>query len=66
MPAHLPISRGNAMAFHDPNPKVREIERQNARLRAAFFARLFRGAWWKLRTGLLRLRFRRRRRQRRG
>ncbi|ATJ83728.1 hypothetical protein BEI_2741 [Halomonas beimenensis] len=54
------------MAFHDPNPKVREIERQNARLRAAFFARLFRGAWWKLRTGLLRLRFRRRRRQRRG
>ncbi len=25
------------MAFHNPDPKIREIERDNARLRAKFF-----------------------------
>jgi hypothetical protein len=29
------------MAFHNPDPKMRDIERRNARLRAAFFAKLF-------------------------
>ena len=33
------------MAFHNPDPKIREIERDNARLRAEFFAELFGGAW---------------------
>lgn len=41
------------MAFHNPDPKIREIERDNARLRARFFAELFGGAWRALRRVLL-------------
>lgn len=33
------------MAFHNPDPKMREIERNNARLRAKFFNELFGRAW---------------------
>ncbi|WP_161599014.1 hypothetical protein [Aidingimonas lacisalsi] len=48
------------MAFHNPNPKIREIEQRNARLRAGLFAKLFGGAWRGCRRALSRLRFRRR------
>ena len=41
------------MAFHNPDPKIREIERDNARLRAEFFAELFGGAWRVFRRVLL-------------
>ncbi|GGY07850.1 hypothetical protein GCM10007160_39080 [Litchfieldella qijiaojingensis] len=51
------------MAFHNPDPKMREIEQRNARLRAGFFAKLFGGAWRGFRKALSRPRFRRRRRQ---
>ncbi|MBB3189994.1 hypothetical protein FHR94_001218 [Halomonas cerina] len=43
------------MAFHNPNPKIREIEQRNARLRAEFFAKLFRGSWRGIRKGAWRL-----------
>lgn len=46
------------MAFHNPDPKIREIERDNARLRAKFFAELFGGAWRVFRRVLLRCRVR--------
>ncbi|HAC29121.1 MAG TPA: hypothetical protein DCF82_15115, partial [Marinobacter hydrocarbonoclasticus] len=46
------------MAFHNPDPKIREIERDNARLRAEFFAELFGGAWRVFRRVLLRCRVR--------
>ena len=49
------------MAFHNPDPKMRDIERRNARLRAAFFAKLFAGAKRGFRTALLNLPSRRRR-----
>ncbi|MCC5882642.1 MAG: hypothetical protein JJU25_08405 [Halomonas sp.] len=48
------------MAFHNPDPKMRDIERRNARLRAAFFAKLFGGAWRGFRKALSCLPFRRR------
>jgi len=47
------------MAFHNPDPKMREIERDNARLRARFFAELFGGALRVFRRTLLRRRVRR-------
>lgn len=34
------------MAFHNPDPKLRKLEQQNARLRAETFAWLF-GAMWR-------------------
>ncbi|WP_157955218.1 hypothetical protein [Halomonas denitrificans] len=40
------------MAFHNPDPKMRELEQRNAQLRAAFFAKVFRGAWRGLRRGV--------------
>ncbi len=46
------------MAFHNPDPKIREIERDNARLRAEFFAELFGGAWRVFRRVLFRCRVR--------
>jgi hypothetical protein len=46
------------MAFHNPDPKMREIERDNARLRARFFAELFGGALRVFRRTLLRRRVR--------
>ncbi|MGY6566105.1 MAG: hypothetical protein ACXIU5_15300 [Halomonadaceae bacterium] len=54
------------MAFHNPDPKMRDIERRNARLRAAFFAKLFDSARRGLRKALSCLRLRRRQRQHRG
>ncbi|KEF31000.1 hypothetical protein D777_02153 [Marinobacter nitratireducens] len=30
------------MAFHNPDPKLREIELENARLRSAMFSRVYR------------------------
>ncbi|MCE8043942.1 hypothetical protein HOP60_17455 [Halomonas daqingensis] len=52
------------MAFHNPDPKMREIERRNARLRAEFFAKLFGGARRGFRKAMLCLQLRRRQRQR--
>ncbi|CAM3556358.1 hypothetical protein HALO32_02989 [Halomonas lysinitropha] len=52
-----------AMAFHNPNPQIQKLEQRNARLRAEFFARLFRSAWRGLRKGSLRLSRRRYRRR---
>ncbi len=49
------------MAFHNPDPKMRDIERRNARLRAAFFAKLFGSTWRGFRKALSYLPFRRRR-----
>lgn len=46
------------MAFHNPDPKIREIERDNARLRAKFFTELFGGAWRLFRRVLLHRRVR--------
>jgi hypothetical protein len=34
------------MAFHNPDPKLRKLEQQNARIRAETTARLF-GALWR-------------------
>ena len=48
------------MAFHNPDPKMRKIERRNARLRAEFFARLFGSACRGFRKALSCLRLRRR------
>ncbi|MCC5809453.1 MAG: hypothetical protein JJU06_03685 [Ectothiorhodospiraceae bacterium] len=36
------------MAFHTPDPKLRELELRNARLRAQVFAQLFGGLWRRL------------------
>ena len=33
------------MAFHNPDPKLREIELKNAELRSAAFSRLYRFVW---------------------
>ncbi|MDT8894316.1 hypothetical protein RSO41_06570 [Halomonas sp. I1] len=54
------------MAFHNPDPRIREIEQHNARLRAGLFAKLFGGAWRGFRKAVPYLRSRRRQRQRRG
>lgn len=43
------------MAFHNPDPKIRAIEQRNARVKADLFAKLFGGAWRRLRQGALRL-----------
>lgn len=51
------------MAFHNPDPRMREIELRNARLRAGLFAKLFGGACRGLRKALSRPRSRRRRPQ---
>ena len=48
------------MAFHNPDPKMRDIELRNARLRAEFFAKLFGAARRGLRKALSCLRLRRR------
>ena len=53
------------MAFHNPDPKMRDIERRNARLRAAFFAKLFGGAWRGFRKAMSCLQLRNRRSQHR-
>lgn len=44
------------MAFHNPDPKLQALERQNARLRAAAFAMLFRALWRRLKGLPARLR----------
>jgi hypothetical protein len=43
------------MAFHNPNPKLRKLEQQNARLRAETFAWLFGTLWGKSVNGVRRL-----------
>ncbi|WP_176761463.1 hypothetical protein [Billgrantia gudaonensis] len=54
------------MAFHNPDPKMREIEQRNARLRAGFFAKLLGGAWRWISQRLVAPLSRQRRRQPRG
>ena len=40
------ISRmASSMAFHNPDPKLREIELKNAEIRAAVFSRFYRSVW---------------------